>query len=52
MFQVSFSYSKGPRDEWNILKIDGFDMKDDPKRYDLINTNAEESFVHINYVDL
>ncbi|EGI70707.1 Fringe glycosyltransferase [Acromyrmex echinatior] len=30
--QVSFSYSKGPRDEWNILKIDGFDMKDDPKR--------------------
>ncbi|KZC14509.1 Fringe glycosyltransferase, partial [Dufourea novaeangliae] len=31
--QVSFSYSKGPRDEWNILKIDGFDMKDDPKRY-------------------
>lgn len=33
LFQVSFSYSKGPRDEWNILKIDGFDMKDDPKRY-------------------
>lgn len=33
VFQVSFSYSKGPRDEWNILKIDGFDMKNDPKRY-------------------
>lgn len=32
VFQVSFSYSKGPRDEWNILKIDGFNMKDDPKR--------------------
>ncbi|XP_026826014.1 fringe glycosyltransferase isoform X2 [Ooceraea biroi] len=30
--QISFSYSKGPRDEWNVLKIDGFDMKNDPKR--------------------
>lgn len=31
--QVSFSYSKGPRDEWNIVKIDGFDPKDDPNRF-------------------
>nr|KAF7425054.1 hypothetical protein H0235_007492 [Vespula pensylvanica] len=30
--QVSFSYSKGARDEWNILKIDGFDTKEDPRR--------------------
>ncbi|XP_024945567.1 fringe glycosyltransferase isoform X2 [Cephus cinctus] len=29
--QVSFSYSKGSRDEWNVVKIDGFDEKDDPK---------------------
>lgn len=36
VFQVSFSYSKGPRDEWNILKINGFDMKNDPKRYTLL----------------
>lgn len=35
--QVSFSYSKGPRDEWNILKIDGFDVKDDPKRFKSIH---------------
>ncbi|XP_014611767.1 PREDICTED: fringe glycosyltransferase [Polistes canadensis] len=35
--QVSFSYSKGARDEWNILKIDGFDMKEDPKRFKSIH---------------
>ncbi|XP_057325172.1 fringe glycosyltransferase [Microplitis mediator] len=31
--QISFSYSKGPRVEWNIVKIDGFDLKDDPNRF-------------------
>ncbi|XP_011496877.1 PREDICTED: fringe glycosyltransferase isoform X1 [Ceratosolen solmsi marchali] len=31
--QVSFSYSKGPRDDWNIVKIDGFSIRDDPKRF-------------------
>ncbi|XP_074102919.1 fringe glycosyltransferase isoform X1 [Cotesia typhae] len=31
--QISFSYSKGPRDEWNIVKIDGFDLKNDPNRF-------------------
>ncbi|XP_033219919.1 fringe glycosyltransferase isoform X2 [Belonocnema kinseyi] len=31
--QVSFSYSKGTRDEWNVVKIDGFDVTDDPKRF-------------------
>ncbi|XP_018376065.1 PREDICTED: fringe glycosyltransferase [Trachymyrmex cornetzi] len=44
--QVSFSYSKGPRDEWNILKIDGFDMKDDPKRFKSIHCHL---FPHIPY---
>lgn len=42
--QVSFSYSKGPRDEWNILKIDGFDMKDDPKRFRSIHCHL---FPHV-----
>ncbi|XP_015121360.1 fringe glycosyltransferase isoform X1 [Diachasma alloeum] len=31
--QVSFSYSKDPRDEWNVVKIDGFRLKDDPNRF-------------------
>ncbi|XP_043670184.1 fringe glycosyltransferase [Vespula pensylvanica] len=35
--QVSFSYSKGARDEWNILKIDGFDTKEDPRRFKSIH---------------
>lgn len=48
LLQVSFSYSKGPRDEWNILKIDGFDMKDDPKRYHLIDIDIVENFVCMN----
>ncbi|XP_078046871.1 fringe glycosyltransferase [Augochlora pura] len=42
--QVSFSYSKGPRDEWNILEIDGFDMKDDPKRFRSIHCHL---FPHV-----
>ena len=44
--QVSFSYSKGPRDEWNILKIDGFDMKNDPKRFRSIHCHL---FPHVPY---
>ncbi|XP_043269415.1 fringe glycosyltransferase isoform X2 [Venturia canescens] len=35
--QVSFSYSKGPRDDLNVVKIDGFDPKDDPKRFKSIH---------------
>ncbi|XP_014205233.1 fringe glycosyltransferase isoform X2 [Copidosoma floridanum] len=31
--QVSFSYSKGPRDDWNVVKVDGFSVRDDPKRF-------------------
>ncbi|KAL7297828.1 hypothetical protein TKK_0008861 [Trichogramma kaykai] len=31
--QVSFSYAKGPKDEWNVVKIDGFDKKKDPSRF-------------------
>ncbi|XP_043252350.1 fringe glycosyltransferase [Colletes gigas] len=42
--QVSFSYSKGSRDEWNILKIDGFDMMDDPKRFRSIHCHL---FPHV-----
>ncbi|XP_076243485.1 fringe glycosyltransferase [Calliopsis andreniformis] len=42
--QVSFSYSKGPRDELNILKIDGFDMKEDPKRFRSIHCHL---FPHV-----
>ncbi|XP_014469070.1 PREDICTED: fringe glycosyltransferase [Dinoponera quadriceps] len=44
--QVSFSYSKGSRDEWNILKIDGFDLKDDPKRFKSIHCHL---FPHVPY---
>ncbi|XP_058122172.1 fringe glycosyltransferase [Anopheles ziemanni] len=29
--QVSFSYAR-MRDEWNVVKVDGFDLKTDPKR--------------------
>ncbi|KAJ8682859.1 hypothetical protein QAD02_018651, partial [Eretmocerus hayati] len=29
--QVSFSYSKGSRDDWNVVKVDGFSTADDPK---------------------
>uniref|UniRef100_A0AAG5DA81 Fringe-like glycosyltransferase domain-containing protein n=1 Tax=Anopheles atroparvus TaxID=41427 RepID=A0AAG5DA81_ANOAO len=29
--QVSFSYAR-MRDEWNVVKVDGFDVKTDPKR--------------------
>lgn len=31
--QVSFSYAKMKNDDWNIVKIDGFDKKTDPKRF-------------------
>ncbi|XP_043471367.1 fringe glycosyltransferase isoform X2 [Leptopilina heterotoma] len=31
--QVSFSYSKGSKDEWNVVKIDGFNPRDDPTRF-------------------
>ncbi|CAD7082055.1 unnamed protein product [Hermetia illucens] len=30
--QVSFSYAR-MKNEWNVVKIDGFDMKTDPKRF-------------------
>lgn len=30
--QVSFSYAK-MKDDWNIVKIDGFDKETDPKRF-------------------
>lgn len=30
--QVSFSYSR-IKDQWNVVKIDGFDLKTDPKRF-------------------
>ncbi|XP_059613246.1 fringe glycosyltransferase isoform X2 [Phlebotomus argentipes] len=30
--QVSFSYSR-MKNEWNVVKIDGFDLKTDPKRF-------------------
>lgn len=39
LLQVSFSYSRGLREEWNVVKIDGFDVKDDPKRYYIIQIN-------------
>ncbi|KAL1396384.1 hypothetical protein pipiens_010542, partial [Culex pipiens pipiens] len=29
--QVSFSYAR-MRNEWNVVKVDGFDLKTDPKR--------------------
>ncbi|XP_034934809.1 fringe glycosyltransferase isoform X2 [Chelonus insularis] len=31
--QVSFSYAKGPKDEWNIVTVNGFDAKNDPNRF-------------------
>lgn len=31
--QVSFSYAKMKKDDWNIIKIDGFDEETDPKRF-------------------
>lgn len=30
--QISFSYSRN-KDEWNVVKIEGFDMKYDPNRF-------------------
>ncbi|KAL5290952.1 MFNG family protein [Megaselia abdita] len=30
--QVSFSYAR-MKNEWNIIKVDGFDLKKDPKRF-------------------
>ncbi|XP_046478112.1 fringe glycosyltransferase [Neodiprion pinetum] len=35
--QISFSFSKNAKDEWNIVKIDGFDLKYDPKRFKSIH---------------
>lgn len=44
--QVSFSYAKMKNDDWNIVKIDGFDLKTDPKRFFSIHCHLfpRESF--------
>ncbi|XP_058797189.1 fringe glycosyltransferase isoform X2 [Phymastichus coffea] len=44
--QVSFSYSKGPRDDWNVVKIDGFSTADDPKRFRSLHCHL---FPHFSY---
>ncbi|XP_048505028.1 fringe glycosyltransferase [Athalia rosae] len=44
--QISFSFSKNTKDEWNIVKIDGFDLKYDPKRFKSIHCHL---FPHFSY---
>ncbi|XP_055845041.1 fringe glycosyltransferase [Episyrphus balteatus] len=36
--QVSFSYAR-MKNEWNVVKVDGFDLKTDPKRFYSLHCN-------------